>query len=136
MSILAYRNVAIEMLRLCPADNMAQRDVLGSLLLQAGRNSEALYFAQVWLKNSLGDGSPPLLGGCDFQAPSSEPMDDKLFQELYRWPSDAMTHTGALAAFKLYGDCTLARQYLRLGAKANSIILIRILAKINQPSTM
>lgn len=113
---------------------MGQRDLLGSILLQAGRTSDALFFAQAWLEDSIGDNGPPHLGGCDFKVPSSEQMSNDLVEKLSKLPMDAMTYTAALASFKLFGDCPLARQYLRLGAKANPTVLMRISAKIPQPS--
>lgn len=133
-SNLFYSDVIVEMLRLCPTDNIGRRDWLGSLLLRTGRHADALYFSQVWLESSSGDGSPPPLGGCDFKAPFSEPLSEDSISKLSRWPSDAMSYSAALSAFKLYGDCLLARQYLRIAAKSNKTILIRILAKIPQPS--
>lgn len=122
------------MLRLCPGDNMGQRDWLAPILCQAGRYSDALYFAQQWLQNQLGDGRPPPLGGCDFKKPFSEPMSDALEQEMSEFSVDYMIYTAALAAFKLYGDSPLSRQYLRMCAKLNPVILSRVLAKNERPS--
>lgn len=45
-----------------------------------------------------------------------------------------LLYTGALAAFKLWGgDSLLARQYLRLGARNNPSILMRLLGKVTRP---
>lgn len=119
------------MLRLCPGDNMGQRDWLAPILCQAGRYSDALYFAQQWLPSN---GHILKLGGCDFKKPFSDPMPDEEEKKMTRYCIDYMIYTAALAAFKLYGDSPLARQYLRIAAKINPVILSRILARKNRPS--
>lgn len=43
-------------------------------------------------------------------------------------------YDAAYAAFKLWGDCELARQYLLLGSKLNPIVLVKILGKVEQQS--
>ena len=47
-----------------------------------------------------------------------------------------MIHTAALASFKLLGDCDVSRQNLRIAAKVNQFILLRILGKITKPSEL
>lgn len=43
-------------------------------------------------------------------------------------------YNGAMAAFRLYGDCELARQYLALGVERNSHICVKILGRVKRPS--
>ncbi|KAI9001240.1 hypothetical protein BD414DRAFT_519329 [Trametes punicea] len=43
-AIVCLPNTVIEMLRLCPGDNLCQREWLGSVLLQAGRTADAPLF--------------------------------------------------------------------------------------------
>lgn len=58
--VLFASDVLVEMLRLCPGDNMGQRMCMGSVLLHAAEKpkvkgkpkytaADALYFARVWL---------------------------------------------------------------------------------------
>ncbi|KAF5326513.1 hypothetical protein D9611_000712 [Ephemerocybe angulata] len=127
--------VNIEMLRLCPLDNIGIRKVLGSGLIRDGRYADALSFAQTWLTESAMDGTPPPRGGTMFQAPSKQPLsaqDEARMSE--RGSSGEITHTAALAAFKLWGDCPIARQYLRIASKVNPFILVRVLGKVRRPS--
>ena len=119
------------MLRLCPGDNMGQRDWLGSVLLQAGRVSDALSFAQAWIARD--DGSPPR-GGCIFTAPSKRLLSDEAVEKAKKWGPSSHYYTAALASFKLWGDCELARQYLRISASVNPHVLLKILAKVDRPS--
>ncbi|KAH9844021.1 uncharacterized protein C8Q71DRAFT_25127 [Rhodofomes roseus] len=129
-------NTMIEMLRLSPGDNMGQRQWLGSVLLQAGRHKEALSFAQEWLQLKVRrTDDPPLRGGCTFNAPSSDPIPQADYQRLLDHCDGELLYTAALAAFKVWGaDSQLARQYLRLGAKNNPAILMRILGRVSRPS--
>lgn len=122
------------MLRLCPGDNLGQRDWLGSLLLKADRPADALYFAQAWLAPEADSGEPPHQGGTAFAKPSSEPVSAAREEEMSKWKKANLPYTAALASFKLFGDCPAARQYLRMAAKLNPIILIKILSKRQPPS--
>ncbi|KAJ7092307.1 hypothetical protein B0H15DRAFT_169521 [Mycena belliarum] len=128
----------IEMMRLCPADNMNQRSWLGSMLLRVGRHADALYFAQVWIDADEGDGTPPLRGGTAFQAPHRELCSEareKALSDPYFSPA-VLLHTAALAAFHLWGACPQAAQYLRLAARANPHILVKILGRRSAPDEM
>ncbi|KAH9938435.1 uncharacterized protein B0H18DRAFT_967157 [Fomitopsis serialis] len=131
-------NTMIEMLRLCPGDNMGQRQWLGSVLLQAGRNKEALSFAQAWLQPRIREtGEAPPRGGCAFKAPSPDPIPQAEFEKMSDYCDGDLLYTGALAAFKIWGsESLLARQYLRLGAKNNFSILMRILGKVTRPHAL
>lgn len=42
-------------------------------------------------------------------------------------------YCGALAAFKLWGDCELARQYLSIAVDRNPNVLIKILGRVKIP---
>lgn len=123
------RNTVIEMLRLCPGDNMGQRWWLGSVLLQAGRHKDALAFAEVRCT-----GAPPPRGGCAFTDPSPNPISRAEYVKMSEYCRSELLYTGALAAFRLWGgDSLLARQYLRLGAQNNPAILMRLLGKVSRP---
>lgn len=126
--------VFIEMLRLNPGDNQSARTSLGSCLIRDGRFADALDFAQKWLKNSLEGGIPLARGGTDFGEPSKALYTPEVEAKLNGCWSGEMIHTAALASFKLWGDCDLSRQYLRIAAKVNPFILLRILGKITRPS--
>ncbi|KAJ7493837.1 hypothetical protein FB451DRAFT_1336012 [Mycena latifolia] len=124
----------IEMLRLCPGDNMNQRSWLGSMLIRVGRYADALYFAQVWIDSTEGDGTPPR-GGTVFKAPSRELFSaarEKSLSDPF-WSPAVLLHTCALAAFHLWGACPQAAQYLRIAARANPHILSKILGRRSQP---
>lgn len=121
------------MLRLCPGDNMGQRDWLGSVLLKANRTADALSFAQAWLHLPKGEHTP-LRGGCTFEPPSQAPLSAEFIESNKKWGPGAILYTAALASYKLWGDCEVARQYLRVAASANPYILVRILARVEQPS--
>ncbi|KAI0959817.1 hypothetical protein AcW1_004533 [Taiwanofungus camphoratus] len=130
-------NTIIEMLRLCPGDNMGQRDWLGSVLLKAGRSEQALSFAQAWLApETVRVGVPPERGGCTFEPPSKEPFTEERYKKLCKFCSAELAYTGALATFKLWGNCELARQYLSIAARNNPHVLLKILAKIEQPRNL
>ncbi|KAG2359636.1 hypothetical protein BDR07DRAFT_1336519 [Suillus spraguei] len=124
----------IEMLRLCPGDNTSQRTWLGSMLISAGRTAEALSFVKQWTAHNRRQ--TPSRGGTIFQAPSSDCLSSEHEQALSKRCDGSMLHTAALACFKLWGDCPVARQYLRLAARANPVILTKILAKIDKPRSL
>lgn len=122
----------IEMLRLCPGDNMSQRTWLGSNLIRVGRLADALYFAQTWLSPGPADrGESPLKGGTDFKAPSRDPMTDG--REDHKFSCGSLLYTAALASFKLWGDSLQAQQYLKAASMANPNILMRILGRVTRP---
>ena len=129
----AARNTIIEMLRLCPGDNLGQRDWLGSVLLKAGRTSDALSFAQAWLDPQYSGLWPPR-GGCVFDPPSKTPLSDEFVEKTKRRGPGAICYTAALASFKLWGGCELASQYLRIAANVNPHVLVKILGRVDQPS--
>lgn len=123
------------MLRLCPGDNLGQRDWLGSILLRVGRVSDALYFVQQWMSPQVDQGELIAHGGTDFGKPSTELLTPSREDVMSKYAAGAMVYTAAYAAFKLYGDCPQSRQYLRMAAKLNPRILVKILAHIKPPST-
>ncbi|KAJ6575749.1 hypothetical protein DFH09DRAFT_915347 [Mycena vulgaris] len=128
----------IEMMRLCPGDSMNQRSWLGSMLLRVGRYADALYFAQTWIAATEGEGTPPERGGTAFKAPHRDLFSEereKLLSEPF-WSPAILLHTAALAAFRLWGDCPQAAQYLRIAARANSHILSKILGRRSRPDGM
>ncbi|KAJ3510354.1 hypothetical protein NLJ89_g4723 [Agrocybe chaxingu] len=127
-------NTISEMLRLCPGDNLGQRFSLGSMLCQANRFSDALFFSQAWLtENTLQTGEPPKRGGTSF-APPSPALPRRIEENKLRWLSAAILYTAALASFKIYGDCEQAKRYLVLATKANPNILVKILAEVPRPA--
>ncbi|KIM42077.1 hypothetical protein M413DRAFT_143938 [Hebeloma cylindrosporum] len=126
----------IEMLRLCPGDNLGQRFSLGSVLIHCGRYADALSFSQQWLDNKgdVGDGCPPR-GGTVFKAPRRDPGKPRSESEL-RWESSQILYTAALASFKLFGDCHTSQAYLKMSAISNPHILVKILARVQKPATL
>lgn len=127
------------MLRLCWGDNLYQRSWLPSLLLNVSKNAEALDFVKTWTSDAALEGRIPPAGSTRFAPPSSMPLSSEHVKRLSGWGSSSYSsahmYSGALAAFKLYGDCELARQYLRLGIKANPHICVKILGWVKRPST-
>jgi len=121
----------IEMLRLCPGDNMGQRKWLGSVLIHNGRYADALFFAQVWLADKRGD-SPPR-GGTNFTAPSKDLVDANDEKDLAKYGEGSLLHTAALASFKLFGDCPQSRQFLKMAAQAQPYVLLKVLASVSRP---
>ena len=126
MDIFALqRDVSIEMLRLCKNDNLAARDWLGALLVQAGRYKEAVSCSQFWIKHGE--------VGVDFSTPPDKtPLSQKMVRE--HWTKADTMYSAALAAFCYWGDCLLARQYILIAVRLNPQILLKILAKIDRPS--
>ena len=113
---------------------MGQRFWLGSVLLQAGRVADALSFAQVWLHLPRHVDWPPR-GGCTFETPNKTPLPASFAEDKsLKYAPCSILYTAALASYKLWGDCEIARQYLSVASKANPHILVRILAKVEQPS--
>ena len=123
----------IEMLRLCPGDNLGQRFSLGSVLIHCGRYADALSFAQQWLDNEAGDGADfPPRGGTIFKAPRRDPGKPKDASKL-QWTSSQLLYTAALAAFKLFGDCPISQSYLKMSVISNPHILLKVLARVQKP---
>lgn len=124
----------IEMLRLCPGDNMSQRSWLGSVLIRVGRHSDALFFSQIWLHPRTQEkGESPHRGGTAFEAPTKDVMPVVREKSLYKWGPGAQLYTAALASFRLFGDCPQSRQYLRIAAHVNPHVLIKILGSRTRP---
>ncbi|KAI0356592.1 hypothetical protein OH77DRAFT_1400962 [Trametes cingulata] len=123
-----------ETLRLCHGDNMGQRYLLSTLLLKAERYADALSFCQVWFDPRYdGEGRPR--GGCVFEPPNPEPLTQRMIDWLSEpWSPASLLLDAAYASFRLWGDCVLARQYLRLGTRANPLIFTKILAMRDQPT--
>lgn len=114
---------------------MSQRTWAGSVLLHASRPSDALSFVQTWLDPRADRGSIPPRGGTAFEPPSPRPLSVERYEQLKDWCLGALPYTAALAAFKLWGNCALACQYLRIGAAVNPIILTKILGRSSKPSS-
>lgn len=112
------------------------RDWLPALLLHDKRYSDALNFIQIWTtkKARRGPDHEPCRGGIDFKTPNKNPLSEIDVNDLS--PSSywlEMMYNGALAVFKLWGDCTLARQYLNIGCDKNKWVLIKILSRVKTP---
>ncbi|KAF7297031.1 MYND-type domain-containing protein [Mycena indigotica] len=136
----AYKKAAataIEMLRLCPGDNMGQRSWLGALLLHSSRPADALYFSQIWIDNFTArtpENAIPARGGTDFKAPRNGVIPSA--RDGSDWMPAVHLYDSALAAFMLYGaDSEEAREYLRLAAAANPHIITKILVGAPKPSS-
>ncbi|KAJ7153106.1 hypothetical protein C8R43DRAFT_885952 [Mycena crocata] len=117
----------IEILRICEMDNMGQRQWMSALLLHAGRPADALYFAQRWLEAA----ETPPGSGIDFAAPQSTPMTPAQLKAITKYIDLQMIYSAALAAFTLYGDCELARQYLHIAVQY-PIVLVKVLGKFKE----
>jgi len=130
-------NTIIEMLRLCPGDNMGQRYWLGSLLIRNYRFADALFFSQAWLLESqLKDGAPLERGGTIFRFPMPDLLTPDQEQRLSKWGSCSLLYTAALAAFKLSGNTPQACQYLRVASKSNPHVLVKILTRTPKPNQL
>ncbi|KAF4611704.1 hypothetical protein D9613_004045 [Agrocybe pediades] len=126
----------LQMLRLNPSDNMAQRHWAGSLLIRCGRYADALSFSQQWLDfNAVNTGQPPPFGGTNFKTPHRNTMAVKK-EKMYAYVAGALLYSAALASFKHFGDCEQARQYLKLAVAANPNIVVKILGEVRQPSSL
>ncbi|RXW13595.1 hypothetical protein EST38_g12256 [Candolleomyces aberdarensis] len=125
--------IQIEMLRLCPGDNMGVRQGLGSSLIRVKRYADALSFAQVWL-DTFDDGSSPPRGGTLFKEPKKTLFTETQETKLSKYCTGELIHTAALASFKLFGDCPQSQQYLRIASKVNPHILVRILGRVTRPT--
>ncbi|KAG6334760.1 hypothetical protein ID866_4326 [Astraeus odoratus] len=121
----------VEMLRLCPGDNMGQRTWLSSILLLCNRPGNTLSFCQKWLAPDRPSVFPR--GGVTFEPPSSVCFKPEEEERISKYGNGAMAYNAAVSAFKVFGDCDVARQYLRIAAKVNPIILVKILANIDKP---
>ncbi|KAJ7730155.1 hypothetical protein B0H16DRAFT_1775244 [Mycena metata] len=122
----------IEMLRLCPGDNLLQRWWLGPLLIRTGRPADALSFCQTWLQ-TFETGRTPIRGGTLFPPPSKKLLDAETEDRFARYAPCNMVYTAALAAFKLWGLCAQSAQFLRIAARTNPAILAKIIARRAQP---
>ncbi|RDB23903.1 hypothetical protein Hypma_009261 [Hypsizygus marmoreus] len=125
----------VEMLRLCPGDNMGQRKWLGSVLIRIDRYADALYFAQMWLMGTE-KGDTPIRGGIAFSAPTKELLPLEREKLLSEWGEGSLLHTAALASFKLWGDCPQSRQYLKMAASAQPNILLKVLGLVSRPANL
>ncbi|KAF8206808.1 hypothetical protein K438DRAFT_1816452 [Mycena galopus ATCC 62051] len=122
----------IEMLRLCPGDNLNQRWWLAPLLIRTGRFADALFFCQLWIQ-SIGIGTP-VRGGTVFQAPSDKLLIPETEEKYGKIAPCAMAHNAALAAFKLWGRSPQASQFLRIAARSNPGILAKVLGRVQRPT--
>ena len=116
-----------DMLRLSPNDNLGKRRKLSTVLQLAGDCEGALSSAQAWIQDYLQlepDGSSP---------PSDVPMTPEEFQQCAGDGFVEQYYTAALAAFTLWGNCELARQYLYIAARRNRTVLMKILARHETP---
>ena len=120
------RDMMINMLRLCPSDNLGKRMILPAILVLADRPEQALSFAQGWIENEEAhpDGSTP---------PSKTPLTPAFIGRQRKWGCAEHYYSAALAAFRLWGDCEIARQYLHMGARLNPAVLRKVLAQKEQP---
>lgn len=125
-----------EMLRLCPGDNIGVRSLLGSVLCLAGRYADALFFVEQWLTpECMKTGAWPERGGTAFAPPTkgthliTRDPNDKA------WSWGPIPHSGALAAFKLWGDCPDSRAYLEFAVECTPHIFLKVLARVKKPGT-
>lgn len=115
---------------------MGQRQWLGSHLIRTGRLNDALFFAQAWLTPDARKGISPPSAGILFKEPSQKVMPIAHEEGLAKSGPGSFLYTAALASFKLYGDCPQSRQYLKLAAKAQPNVLIKVLGRIARPGSL
>ncbi|TFK17815.1 hypothetical protein FA15DRAFT_675760 [Coprinopsis marcescibilis] len=121
-----------ELLRLRPGDNLSIRKNMGTALIRCRRYSDALSFAQQWLKPFRT--KTPARGGTIYSPPSPEPYTAQEEAKLMEKCSCEIMHTAALASFKHFGDTVQSRQYLKIAAKSNPHILLKILGRKSKPA--
>jgi hypothetical protein len=121
------------MLRLCPGDNLGQRFWAGSVLLKAARPADAYSFARNWLHYDKAEEFPPRGGTCFAPAPLSAPSAATVTDLDNIYTRAALVYSVALASFTIWGDCEIATQYLRMGAKLNPTVLMKILMRRDKP---
>ena len=132
-----FEKTMIEMLCLCPGDNMSQHHWLGSVLICIGQYSDALFFAQTWLHSFLHDkGGIHVWGGTMFAAPSCKLISDEWEQKLAKSGDGIVLHTATLASFKLWGHCPQSCQYFKLAASTNPNVLLKVLACVSHPGLL
>ena len=116
------------MIRLNPRDNQAQRYHLAPLLALSKQYKLALSYVQAWIDD-------PACAPDGKRTPSKTPLSSSRVAEYAADSVGEAEHfySAALVAFKVWGDCELARQYLYIGARQNSFVLTKILAKVDKP---
>ncbi|KAF5329336.1 hypothetical protein D9619_009278 [Psilocybe cf. subviscida] len=130
-------DVMCEMLRLCPGDNIGTRSLLGSVLCLAGRYADAVFFAEQWLTpECMQTGESPERGGTAFAPPTKGTHLITRDPNEEAWAWGPLPHTGALAAFKLWGDCSDSRAYLEFAVKCTPHILLKVLGRVKKPETL
>lgn len=137
--IFTRSDPAIESLTLRQLDASCHRYILSPALLRAKRYADALSLSQDWFDpqyRAHRDYYHPPRGGCAFHPPSPEPMTQEHMEgyALPGLPATILLLNAAYATFRLWGDTELARQYLRMGARANPRIFVKILAGREKPS--
>ncbi|KAF7314692.1 MYND-type domain-containing protein [Mycena kentingensis (nom. inval.)] len=132
----------IEMLRLCPGDNMGQRTWLGATLLHVGRNEDALRFSQVWISTAIHReaGDIPMRGGALFDGrppvrgmPATPPGKERL----WKYVPAVHLYNAALASFRLWGaDSEEAIGYLEYAANINPHVVVKYLGGVAKPPSL
>ncbi|KAE9397723.1 hypothetical protein BT96DRAFT_822920 [Gymnopus androsaceus JB14] len=125
----------IEMFRLNPQDPMQQHKWLPTLLCRTKRYADALYFCQLFIDIFLSRiplSALPPGGGAQFRAPRRDlyTEDEQARMKIYE---STILYSAALATFHMSGDCQESRMYLRAAAKANPVVLTKILKKTKRP---
>ncbi|KAJ6620500.1 hypothetical protein B0H10DRAFT_2021817 [Mycena sp. CBHHK59/15] len=114
---------------------LCQRFWLGPLLLRVARPADALSFCQTWLHIGEVGGAPPPRGGTLFAAPSRTLLAPEHEERFARAAASDLAHTAALAAFRLWGPCAQAAQYLRIGVRTNPAILVKVIGRRARPES-
>ena len=117
------------MLKLDAQDHSCQHYHVCSLMILTGHFGPALSCAQTWMQDE------DTYVDMDHIAPSVWiPLSDEQIEQ-YSTGGYAAEHfySAALASFKARGNSVIACQYLHIAARLNPHILLRILAKIEQP---
>ncbi|KAL0058460.1 hypothetical protein AAF712_014864 [Marasmius tenuissimus] len=131
-------DAVVDIFRLNRGDPMGQCTWLGSLLCFTKRYADALYFAQVFMDVRTGrlpyEDLPPG-GGTRFLPPRNDLYTEEEQSKLEGYEATIL-YTAALASFKLWSDGEHAKTFLRLAARANPKVLVKILGRIKKPENL
>ncbi|KAJ7618718.1 hypothetical protein FB45DRAFT_1063294 [Roridomyces roridus] len=123
----------MEMMRLCPLDNLRQRFWLAPFLIRLGRPADALSLCLAWLDAAKND-TILVRGGTTFPAPSADLLPPDIEESYSEYSACDLAYNAALAAFKLWGaDSPKAAQLLRIAVRTQRDILLKIVMRRPQP---
>ena len=127
---MSGRAASNESLELSRDDYIGQRHMLTTMLLKVGRYDAALVLCQLWLDPKYDRQTFKRLQ-YQQQLPSFDPLPARVV-EYHRTIDSEDVCELFNAAFRIRGDCELARQCLRLGHELNPH-MTKILAQVERP---